>query len=244
MLGTRSAATALALLVGVSSLASAQETKPFVSVRIAKTERFVSPFGTSSEREGKVIVRLFRHRNGREVLVDAKRVDVQRDGSFKARFDRPSGGECRATVRIAGAKTRDAETFPCGIPDFPSGRATLSDVTSQVTIDVLIAETFDQKLYGLMYRPKMRSDLGMAFPYSSDQNGGFWMKNTLIPLSIAFVDSNDVIVRILDMEPCVDDGDDCPSYSPDASYRMALEVNQGMFAEWGIDEGDRIEIER
>lgn len=242
MLGTRYAAAAFAVLIGASSAGLAQGNDPFVSVRIAKTERFVSPFGTSSERGGEVVVRLFRHRNGDEVLVDSERVEVQRDGSFEARFPRPRGGECRVTVRIPNTKTRDEESFPCPIPNFPSATATLSDLTSTVTIDVLVADTFDQKLYGLMYRPRMRSDLGMAFPYSSDQTGGFWMKNTLIPLSIAFVDSNDVIVRILDMEPCVED--DCPSYSPDASYRMALEVNQGMFAEWEIAEGDRIEIDR
>jgi hypothetical protein len=124
VLGTRYAAAALAVLLSASSAGLAQENDPFVSVRIAKTERFVSPFGTSSQRDGKVIVRLFRQRNDREVLADKKRVDMQRDGSFKARFDRPTGGQCRATVRIAGTKTRDSETFPCGIPDFQSGRAT------------------------------------------------------------------------------------------------------------------------
>jgi uncharacterized membrane protein (UPF0127 family) len=89
----------------------------------------------------------------------------------------------------------------------------------------------------------MREDLGMAFLYDSQANhGGFWMKNTLIPLSIAFVDSNDVVINIVDMEPCVEDP--CESYDSGGAYQMALEVNQGAFGEWGIDEGDRIEIDR
>ena len=71
-----------------------------MSVRIAKTERFVSPFGTSSERGGEVIVRLYRVRSGPDVLVDKKRVDVQRNGSYEARFARPDKGECRVKVRI------------------------------------------------------------------------------------------------------------------------------------------------
>ncbi len=110
-----------------------------------------------------------------------------------------------------------------------------------MVIDVLIADEDHERAYGLMYRPRMRADLGMAFLYESDTDGGFWMKNTLIPLSIAFFDSNGVILRIMDMEPCTDDP--CPVYDPDVSYRGALEVNQGAFGDWGISEGDHVEVD-
>ena len=68
--------------------------------------------------------------------------------------------------------------------------------------------------------------------------GGFWMKNTLIPLSIAFFDRQGVILRILDMEPCR--ADPCPVYYPGVVYQGALEVNQGWFRRRGLAEGARV----
>ena len=72
---------------------------------------------------------------------------------------------------------------------------------------------------------------------------GFWMKNTLIPLSIAFYNATGTIVDILDMEPCPEEQsaqNNCPTYTPDAPYWGALEVNKGSFDRWGFDEGDQI----
>ena len=64
------------------------------------------------------------------------------------------------------------------------------------------------------------------------------MKDTLIPLSIAFADADGMIVSILDMEPC--ETDPCEIYDPGVTYRSALEVNQGAFSRWGVEEGDRL----
>ncbi len=80
----------------------------------------------------------------------------------------------------------------------------------------------------------------MVFMFFEESSGGFWMKNTLIPLSIAFFDEQGTILRILDMDPC--ERDPCPTYDPDTSYWGALEVNRGAFEDWGISEGDRITI--
>jgi uncharacterized membrane protein (UPF0127 family) len=66
------------------------------------------------------------------------------------------------------------------------------------------------------------------------------MKNTLIPLSIAFYRADGRIARILDMAPCKKNP--CPLYDPGVAYRGALEVNEGAFARWGISEGDRLRI--
>jgi uncharacterized membrane protein (UPF0127 family) len=66
------------------------------------------------------------------------------------------------------------------------------------------------------------------------------MKNTLIPLSIAFYDVDGTILRILDMEPCR--SDPCRVYDPGVRYAGALEVNQGAFERWGVREGDRLEL--
>ena len=67
------------------------------------------------------------------------------------------------------------------------------------------------------------------------------MKNTLIPLSIAFADAEGTIVSILDMEPC--EADPCEIYDPGVPYRSALEVNQGAFDDWGVQVGDRLTLE-
>jgi uncharacterized membrane protein (UPF0127 family) len=68
------------------------------------------------------------------------------------------------------------------------------------------------------------------------------MKNTLIPLSIAFLDADGRILRILDMEPC--EADPCPLYPPGVAYTSALEVNQGAFERWGVEVGDLVTLER
>jgi uncharacterized membrane protein (UPF0127 family) len=67
------------------------------------------------------------------------------------------------------------------------------------------------------------------------------MKNTLIPLSVAFWDEAGRIVAILDMEPCP--ANPCPTYDPGSSFVGALEVDQGRFASDGVAIGDRIEVE-
>jgi uncharacterized protein len=112
----------------------------------------------------------------------------------------------------------------------------------EVVVRVEIADTDEERQVGLMNRESLPEDAGMIFLFDDDVRGGFWMKNTLIPLSIAFADADGTIVRILDMEPC--EADPCEIYDPGVSYRSALEVNQGAFAEWGVAEGDRLTLRR
>ena len=123
---------------------------------------------------------------------------------------------------------------------FGRGRALLDSGTESTLIDVQVAGTPEARTRGLMNRTSLGEDCGMAFLFFEESTGGFWMKNTLIPLSIAFFDEEGTIVRILDMEPCKKDP--CPTYDPEASYWGALEVNQGAFEEWDISEGDHITI--
>jgi uncharacterized protein len=107
-------------------------------------------------------------------------------------------------------------------------------------IDVFDAHTPDRRRRGLMERTELPPDAGMVFRYPADSDGGFWMKNTLIPLSIAYFDADGVVHTVLDMEPC--EADPCPSYPPGAAYRGALEVNQGFFADIGLEPGWRVEL--
>ena len=66
---------------------------------------------------------------------------------------------------------------------------------------------------------------GMLFTFDADTSGGFWMKDTLLPLDIAFFDSEGGFVDGFVMEPC--DTDDCPTYFPGGPYRYALEMVEG-----------------
>jgi uncharacterized protein len=119
-------------------------------------------------------------------------------------------------------------------------QAVISHGNQEKTISVEIADTPAEREKGLMGRKTLPPDAGMAFLFPSTQRGAFWMKDTLIPLSIAFYSADGRILKILDMEPC--DADPCPLYDPGVAYRGALEVNQGAFAGWGITAGDRLRI--
>ena len=93
-----------------------------------------------------------------------------------------------------------------------------------------------------MNRRSLGAKAGMAFLYTEVQRGGFWMKNTLIPLDIAFADARGKILRILTMQPCR--RDPCRIYYPNVAYRTALEVNAGSFRRWGVKAGDVSSFER
>ncbi len=89
---------------------------------------------------------------------------------------------------------------------------------------------------GLMFRRHLAADAGMLFVYSSEQPLSFWMKNTRLPLSIAFIDEEGVIINIEKMEPF----DEKNRHESLGEARYALEVNQGWFDRKGIGPGDRV----
>jgi uncharacterized protein len=126
-------------------------------------------------------------------------------------------------------------------PPFPVAEVTLAGPGGQrVDLPVYVARTRPARQLGLMHREDLPAGTGMVFVFAEDSSSGFWMKDTLMPLSIAFVGADGQIVRILDMEPC--EADPCPVYSPDATYRVALEVNQGFLDTVGATEGWRVEL--
>jgi len=112
---------------------------------------------------------------------------------------------------------------------------------SRVQLFVEVASTPEAWERGLMFRKELPQNQGMLFVFPQASGSPFWMKNTLIPLSIAFADGEGVILRILDMTPCL--SDPCPTYYPGVAYRQALEVNQGWFRQNGVREGDRWRLE-
>ena len=127
----------------------------------------------------------------------------------------------------------------------PSGGAELRTVTidassgEEVEVRVEVADRASERARGLMHRTALAENRGMLFVFRSEERLSFWMKDTLIPLSIAFMDSEGRIVDIQDMKPL---DDDPPSYVSARPARYALEVNQGFFEERGVDVGDRAEL--
>jgi uncharacterized protein len=120
-------------------------------------------------------------------------------------------------------------------------KATIETEGGEVTIDVEIADEPGERRRGLSGRTSLPEGAGMLFLYAEDSRGGYWMKDTLIPLSIAYLDAEGRILAVLDMEPC--QADPCPAYDPGLAYRGALEVNQGAFDRWGVREGDVVRVE-
>ena len=125
---------------------------------------------------------------------------------------------------------------------FERGTATVTSPTgtTRVVLQVEIARTGAQREQGLMGRRSLDAKAGMVFLYPQPHRGAFWMKDTLIPLSVAFWNERGRIIQLDDMQPCRQDP--CPTYGPDEPFVGALEVNVGFFEEHGVSVGDRVEI--
>ena len=103
-------------------------------------------------------------------------------------------------------------------------------------IQAEVAGTPEQRSIGLMHRPKMGASEGMLFVFESQSQQCFWMKNTLLPLSIAFLSDDGRVVNIEDMAPRT-----LGSHCSSKPVRFALEMNQGWFAKRGIKAGSSIQ---
>jgi len=106
---------------------------------------------------------------------------------------------------------------------------------------LLAALTQEQRAKGLMEVTDLQGYSGMAFVYEEDVENAFYMRNTPMPLSIAWVAADGQVVSITDMEPC-EDRDGCPTYPPEGPYRYAIEVPQGQLEALGIKEGSTVRV--
>ena len=125
---------------------------------------------------------------------------------------------------------------------FPRATVRVDTGRRAVTVRVEVARTPAQITQGLMGRRSLARNAGMLFLFARPTRERFWMKDTLVPLSIAFADRRGRIVRILDMPPCR--AEPCPLYDPGRAISSALEVNRGAFARWGVRRGARITLRR
>ena len=126
----------------------------------------------------------------------------------------------------------------CDIVD-PSRTVTIDADDGDVRVRVEVADDMDEMQKGLMGRTALAEDAGMLFVYPEERELSFWMKDTLIPLSIAFMDSEGRIVDIQEMKAL---DDTPPHYTSAEPARYALEANKGFFAQRGVGVGDRAEL--
>jgi uncharacterized membrane protein (UPF0127 family) len=119
----------------------------------------------------------------------------------------------------------------------------VSTAKGQVTLHATIVDTDALRERGLMGRKDLAPDSGMVFLWGGEPTTStFWMKDTLIPLSIAFWDASGRIVAIREMAPCT--VDPCPTYGAPVPYLGAAEANAGWFQRQGVHVGDQIDLTR
>jgi hypothetical protein len=118
------------------------------------------------------------------------------------------------------------------------GELIFSDAKNKIIskIDIEIADNEDKRMTGLMFRERMEENQGMLFLFSVEEKQAFWMKNTILPLDIIFINSKSEVVSIQkNAEPYSEKS--LPSFKP-AQY--VVEVNAGYTDKYGIKEGTRI----
>ena len=130
----------------------------------------------------------------------------------------------------------DSSELPAGSPTFDTATVYIETDDDTVLFNVEVADTPEERAYGLMNRESLADDSGMLFVFFEPSAGGFWMKDTLVPLSITFFDKGGQILSIIDMEPCAKET--CDLYGPPGRYWGALEVKQGAFEDQGVEVGD------
>jgi uncharacterized membrane protein (UPF0127 family) len=102
-------------------------------------------------------------------------------------------------------------------------------------IDTQVALTPQQREIGLMFRKEMPQQEGMLFVFEQPATQCFWMKNTILPLTAAFIDDHGTIVNLADMKPQTTD-----SHCSEKPVRYVLEMNAGWFTKKGIKAGNKL----
>jgi len=144
------------------------------------------------------------------------------------RFRMPGLARLCLLAALTFAGTTSAQTMPQKLPAISLG-------VGIYLINAEVAQTPDQRAIGLMNRPAMGASDGMLFAFEEGATQCFWMKNTMLPLSIAFIGDDGTIVNIADMKPQA-----LESHCSTKPVRFALEMNQGWFAKRGIKAGSKL----
>jgi uncharacterized membrane protein (UPF0127 family) len=156
------------------------------------------------------------------------------------------GGGTAATNDPTPPTVADPIDLSADGPTSASGRVTIpgfDEVAVSVTNEagaviescLLLAAAADQYTQGLMNVVDLGDYAGMLFDFPADTDGAFWMRDTPMPLSIAYLDADGAIVSTAEMDPCLDLGPQCPGYPPEGPYNDTVEVVQGGLAAIGLD---------
>ena len=122
-----------------------------------------------------------------------------------------------------------------------TGAVTFRTDAGDVELSFLdVADTDEERARGLMGVTRLDENDGMLFAYDAPASGAFWMKDTLIPLSIAFIGEDGTVHTIREMTPCRKDP--CDSYPAEAPFLYALEMNEGWFDRNGVEVGDVADV--
>lgn len=113
----------------------------------------------------------------------------------------------------------------------------VSQGEASATVTVELARTVSERQQGLMFRQELAEDAGMLFLHPEDVRSGFWMKNTYVPLDIAYISSGGEVLEVHHGKPL-----DETVLQPKAPYRYVLEVNHGWFERHGLGPGARVEL--
>ena len=122
-------------------------------------------------------------------------------------------------------------------PPLPVVALTVADAEGRAvaSLSAEVAATPEQRQRGLMFRQSLGEDAAMLFVYPAETEGAFWMKDTPIPLTIAFLAADGRVLELIDGAPF-----DETLLRPATPYRYALEVNAGWFARRGLAAGARV----
>lgn len=141
----------------------------------------------------------------------------------------------KTSFRSAALALLVAVSLAAAAQEGPQKLAAIQLSAGMHLIQAEVAQTPAQRQIGLMNRPTMGPNEGMLFVFEAPAQQCFWMKNTLLPLSIAFLADDGTVVNIEDMKPQALD-----SHCSRKEVRFALEMNQGWFAKRGIKPGARL----
>jgi len=138
-----------------------------------------------------------------------------------------------ATLLLTGLLSHAPLTFALESPQLNLPRTQIT--AGMYLIDTQLATNAEQRAIGLMFRPSMPIGEGMLFVFEVPSEQCFWMKNTLLPLTAAFVADDGTIVNMADMKPQTTN-----SHCSEKPVRYVLEMNQGWFAKRGIKAGFKL----
>jgi uncharacterized protein len=140
---------------------------------------------------------------------------------------------------LLGVRSRNAAPGAAGAPASDRHVYLLQPANGAATrISLEVAADEASRERGLSHRTRLPAGTGMVFLFRGDTRAAFWMKDTLIPLQIAFVGGDGRVVGLFEMPPCR--ADPCPTFAPSRPYRYAVELPTGAFTAAGVREGDRV----